>query len=406
MCRATGCQRPGRRCERKRYGRRAKAETRRRGTFLLYFLIYAIICEEIQDAMASRDFYETLGVARDADSASIKKAYRKLAIKYHPDKNPGDKTAEKMYVELNNAYEVLSDKNKRQRYNMYGEDGLRGGGGDEDEGGGGFDPFSDFFDFGHRRRQRRHEEKRVADLVVPVAVDLELLYNGGMIDVAHRRQILCDSWSDCESRCEKCGGRGIVIETRRLGPGFVQQMQIACPKCGGSGKISVANCKSCPKGQFEKEEKLLTLDVERGMPDRHRISFDGQTDEVPDHASGSVHFELHTKSHKRFIRDGDDLHYQQTITLGEALVGVNRTVQQLDGRTVHILTDKVISPNEEVRIEGEGMRSYEGGGVGDMIVKFWVNFPTVLSDEQKKLATKLLGQGDSGEFTKDTKEEL
>lgn len=318
------------------------------------------------------------------------------------DKNNGDKTAEKMYVELNNAYEVLSDTTKRRRYDMGGEAGLRGG--DDSDDGGSFDPFFDLFS--NRGRQRQQEERRVADVVIPLAVDLELLYNGGLVDVAHRRQILCDSWSDCESQCSQCGGQGIVIQRRYLGPGFVQQMQMPCPKCGGTGKISTNNCKSCPNGQFEKEEKILSVDVEHGMPDRHRVTFDGQTDELPDHHAGSVHFELHTRPHSRFYREGDNLHYAQRITLSEALVGVNRTVKQLDGRSVPIVTDKVISPNEEVHIKEEGMPSYDGGETGDMIVKFWVDFPTSLTEEQKKLAVKLLGKYDDVDDSEYAKQEL
>lgn len=306
-----------------------------------------------------------------------------------------------MYVELNNAYEVLSDSGKRNRYDMYGEDGLRGNADDEGSGFGGFDPFESMFGGFGQRGRRREEEKRVADLTIPLAVDLELLYNGGRIDVAHKRQVICKSWSDCESRCSQCGGQGIVIQTRRLGPGFVQQIQTACPKCGGTGKIGTPNCKSCPNGQFEKEEEHISIDIERGMADTRKITFEGRTDELPDHFSGNVHFELHTRKHDRFERDGNDLHFEQHISLSEALVGVRREVKQLDGRMVPIVTEKVISPNDSVRIQGEGMPSVEGDEPGDMIVTFWVKFPSHLSAEQKKLAIQLLGKpedivGDDG----------
>lgn len=365
--------------------RRRSNDQGRRGTYLLYFLMYILICEEIQDVLASKDLYATLGVSRDADLGMIKKAYRKLAVKYHPDKNPGDKTAAKMYVELNNAYEVLSDKGKRHTYDMTGS--VEGSGDD-----GGDDPWDPWGMFtGQRRRHQRQEEKRVPDLVIPMSVDLELLYNGGIIDITHRRQVLCTSWSDCEKTCTRCGGQGIVIQTRRLGPGFVQQIQTTCPECGGSGKIGVANCTSCPNGQFEKEENPLTLNILKGVPDGHRIN-EGQTDELPDHLPGDVYFQLHTKPHARFYRDGHDLHYNLDITLQEALTGVNRTVQQLDGRDVAIQTDHIIAPNDHIRIDGEGMPILEGDddAHGDMLVKFWVQFPKQLSEEQKKLADEML----------------
>lgn len=303
------------------------------------------------------------------------------------DKNPGDKSAEKRYVELNNAYEILGDKSKRQRYDLTGQFETGGDGEDDD---GGWNPFSDLFG-GGRRRRREREEKRVPDLVVPMAVDLELLYTGGMIDISHKRQILCPMLSDCEKTCPRCGGAGVIIQTRRLGPGFVQQIQTTCPDCGGTGKIWVKNCKSCPNGKFEKEEQLITLDILRGAPDGHRIT-EGQTDELPDHTPGDVHFELHARPHKRFERRGNDLHYRQVITLREALLGVKRQVMQLDGRSVDIVTEGVTAPNEELRIKGEGMPVFgtDGAEAGDMVVHFWVKFPTKLSDEQKKFAAQML----------------
>lgn len=319
----------------------------------------------------------------------------------HTDKNPGDKTAEKMYVELNNAYEVLGDNQKRKQYDMFGEDGLRNGGGDDDQDG--FDPFGSMFGgaFGGGRRRQQREERRVADLVVPLSVDLEMLYNGGLIEASHKRRILCHSWSDCEKKCSKCGGRGVVIQTRRLGPGFVQQIQTTCPVCSGTGKIGTPNCKSCPHGQFEEVEKLLMIDLEPGMPDGHSIAFEGETDEVPEHQPGNILFQIDTLEHPRFTRMNNDLHYDLTVTLTEALVGVDRRVKQLDGRLVAIRTTNVVTPNDEIIIKGEGMPSFEGSAAGDMVVKFWVRFPESLTKEQKLAAISLHGKPPSVEETGD-----
>ena len=305
-----------------------------------------------------------------------------------------------MYVELNNAYEVLNDGNKRQRYDMFGEDGLRGGGGsddDDDDDGGGF--FSDFF--GGGRRRRRQQENRTPDVVVPLTLPLEVLYNGGVVEASHKRRVQCNSWSDCESKCTRCGGRGVVIQTRRLGPGFVQQIQTACPQCGGKGKIGKPRCKSCPNGQFEEVEKQLLIDIEKGMANGDKISFEAQTDDVPDHHPGTVYFEVDTLEHDRFDRDGNNLHYELKITLSEALTGVNRVVKQLDGRKVDIKTSKVISPGEEMVIEGEGMPSRDGGEAGNLVVTFWVKFPESLTEAQKKEAIALHGKPPSLEETGD-----
>lgn len=337
----------------------------------------------------AKDYYDVLGINRDADSSAIKKAFRKLAVKYHPDKNPGDKTAEKMYVELNNAYEVLGDQNKRQRYDMYGEEGLKGADrGDEDEDG--FNPFGSMFGGGFGRRRGR-QENRVPDVVIPFSLSLEMLYNGGIIEAVHKRRVICHSWSDCESKCHKCKGHGVIIQTRRLGPGFVQQMQVQCPVCNGKGKIGKPDCKSCPHGQFEETEKSLLIDVVKGMRDGQMITFEGQTDEVPDHVNGDVNFQVVAQPHSMFSRTGDDLHYVLHVTLSEALVGVNRQVRQLDGRLVPINTDKVIKPGEQIVIEGEGMPSFSGDEPGDLVVEFWVIFPEILTKDEKKAAIALHG---------------
>jgi DnaJ-related protein SCJ1 len=363
----------------------------RRGEFLLWLMLALVIFEEVAPVVAGRDYYDILGVARDADSSSIKRAFRKLAKEHHPDKNKGDKTSERLYVELNTAYEVLSDSSKRQRYDMYGEAGVKDGmqHAESDNDGWGFD-LEAMFGGGGRRQQQ--EEKRGPSIVVPLSVSLEMLYNGGIIEASHKRRIQCSSWSDCESKCAQCGGSGVVVTTRRIGPGFVQQVRHSCPKCSGTGKISNPNCQSCPSGQFEQVEKPLLIDIERGFKDGHHILFEGQSDEIPDHATGHVNFEVDTLPHAAFERRGNDLHYDLTVTLTEALVGIDRAVRQLDGRIVPIRTTAVTEPQQTIRIAGEGMPVFdESGTAGDMVVHVWVQFPKTISKEQKHAIIKLHG---------------
>ena len=399
----------------------------------LLLLALIFLFSFFSNVYAGKDYYDILGVSRDADASTIKRAFRKLAMKYHPgtiikvslllglfpscsltishltifkiplpcsypcaDKNPGNKEAEKRYLEANNAYEVLTDNSKRQKYDRWGEDGLKGGSDFDMEDD--FNPFGDFF--GHHRR-RREERRVVPDVVVPFSVSLEMLYNGAVREITHKKRVICSSWSDCERKCTKCGGRGMVIQTRRLGPGFVQQIQTQCPDCGGSGKISNPQCKSCPNGQFEQVEKQLLLDIEKGMADGQMITFDGETDEVPEHHPGSVKFEIDSQNHSQFERVGNDLYYKLTITLSEALVGVNRVVRQLDGRKVSIETDSVVTPRDQIVIKGEGMPIYDTDEAGDMIVDFWVEFPKSLTEEQKKAAIALHGERPTLEETGD-----
>lgn len=353
---------------------------------LLHFMLFVLIFAFILTPVYAKDYYEILGVSRDADASTIKRAFRKLAVKYHPDKNPGDKQAEKLYSEINNAYEILSDEGKRSRYDRFGVDGLKNGGPSDDDD---FDPFENMFGFGNRRRRR--QEHRVPDVIIPLSVSLETLYNGAVMDAVHKRRVICSNWSDCEKKCSRCGGSGVVIQTRRLGPGFVQQIQTTCDVCGGRGKIGNPKCTSCPKGQFEETEKPLLIDVEKGMSDGQFVTFEGETDEVPDHVNGDIKFKIISQPHDRFTRSGDNLHYTLRVSLSEALVGVNRQVRQLDGRLVPIKTDRVISPGEEIIIEEEGMPREHGDEKGDMIVKFWVDFPTNLTNEQKEAVISLHG---------------
>lgn len=386
--RSPGCSRNGPTSRR----RASHASQDRRGRFLLYLMLLIVVFEEIAYVAAGRDYYDILGVARDADAESIKRAFRKLTKEHHPDKHKGDKAAERFYASLNNAYEVLSDAEKRQQYDMFGEAGLNNRQA-EDFG----DPFADgwmssFFGGSGRRRRQQQEERKSPDIVLPLTVSLETLYNGGVIEASHKRRVQCSSWSDCESKCSRCGGSGIVITTHRIGPGFVQQMQQACPKCRGSGKITKRDCASCPHGQFEEVEKGLLIDIERGAPDGYHITFEGQSDEIPDHVPGNLHFEIDTLDHAVFSRRGHDLHYSLKITLTEALIGIHRAVKQLDGRTIPIKTTSVTKPNDRIVISGEGMPHHGAEEAGDMIVHVWVEFPGEISAENKQKVIELHGE--------------
>lgn len=360
------------------------------GKLFVYLLLVAIVLE-VSVVRAGRDYYDILGVSRDADSGTIKRAFRRLAKEHHPDKNKGNKASEKLYVELNNAYEVLSDPTKRQQYDMYGEAGVKNqqnGGGDA--GSWGFDPFESMF--GGGRRQHSEEEKTSPNMYVPLAVSLETMYVGGVIEAVHNRKTLCSSWSDCESPCPHCGGSGIIVTTRRIGPGFIQQIRQECPHCGGTGKIRKENCTSCPEGQFEEIERPLLIDIEPGYAAGTQIPFEGQADEIPDHAPGALIFELDEIPHPAFVRQGHDLHYDVTITLTEALIGVDRAVRQLDGRIIPIKTSGVTVPNQVLLIPGEGMPNPDNSGdAGNMVVRFWVDFPSSLTDAQRKDVIQLLG---------------
>ncbi|KAA8497990.1 DnaJ-like shv [Porphyridium purpureum] len=347
--------------------------------------------------LAGSDYYALLGVPKDADAATIKRAYRKKSLQYHPDKNPDDDAAKDKFVQLGQAYEVLSDPEKRSVYDRFGEEGLKqnaGGGGGG--GRGGFDPFDSFFDgfggfdfeFGGRRRGGARgggsEARKGPSLVVPLFLSLESVYSGDVIEAAHKKQVVCSAWSDCVKKCTTCGGTGWVMSQRQMGFA-VMQTRSPCPKCGGKGKISTGNCEKCPKGQFEEVEKVLLIDVEQGAPEMSEVRFEGEADEHDDMNPGDIIFRVQTEPHERFVRMGNDLFHRMNISLREALVGVNRVVKQLDGRSVPIQKSSITLPLQQVRVVGEGLPHFRSDtDKGDMIVEFWVEFPDHLSADQIK----------------------
>lgn len=337
-----------------------------------------------------KDYYEILGVSRDAETSVIKRAYRKLSLKYHPDKNPGDEEAHKRFVEVATAYEVLSDPEKRRKYDAYGEEGLKSGFADAEP----FDPFEAFsmnwggfhFDFGGsgRRKGRGNEEPRASDIRVPLFVTLEELYKGSFREVLHQKQVICSKWTDCERVCGSCNGKGHKVTTRRLGPGFIQQVQSICTECGGSGKIVEKPCKSCPNGQYEKAERYLTVEIEKGMSEGDTVVFEHEGDEVAGFKPGHVIFEIYPVKHKTFERQQDDLWGTLNVTLLEALTGLNRNISHLDGRQINVKEENVVFPGQVLKVPGEGMpRKQRKYGFGDLFLTVQVQFPRKLSSAQK-----------------------
>ncbi|GJD11850.1 DnaJ protein ERDJ3B [Galdieria sulphuraria] len=358
-------------------------------------LVALFLCLKSKGVYGDKNYYEILGVSRDAETSTIKRAYRKLSLKYHPDKNPGDEEAHKRFVEVANAYEILSDPGKRRRYDAYGEEGLKKGFAEEDF----FDPFEAFpmnfggfhFDFGGsgRRKERGGEELRASDIRIPLYVSLEELYKGSFREVLHQKQVMCSKWAECESVCSSCNGKGHKVTTRRLGPGFIQQIQSICTECGGSGKIVEKPCKSCPHGQYEKAERYLTIEIEKGMSEGDTIVFEHEGDEVAGFKPGHVIFEVRLAKHEVFERRQDDLWGTLNITLLEALTGLSRNITHLDGRNVNIYEENVIFPGQVLKVAGKGMPRHQGKDFGDLLLTVNVQFPRILTTTQKTKVKEL-----------------
>jgi len=344
---------------------------------------------------STRDYYEVLELKRDATDAELKKAYRKLSKLYHPDKNP-DPAAQTIFVEVAEAYEVLIDPNKRATYDRYGEEGVK----KQQQQGGQTNPFDLFsqFGFGGFNRRQSEGEERGTDTTMDLRVTLEDLYKGREYEVAVRNQVLCpkcrgsgaEKEEDVQT-CPVCGGSGIKITTQRLGPGFVQQMQSTCDKCGGKGKTVKSTCPKCKGQKVVSGEKILDVVVEQGMADGQTITFENAGDEHPDHLPGHINFRIVTLPHPYFERTGNDLHYTHHISLLDALVGFQGGVKHLDGHQVPIQTAGVTKPGEIRRIAGEGMPLHNyASQKGDLYVKFIVDFPPTLTQAQKDGFGRLL----------------
>ncbi|KAJ7568972.1 hypothetical protein O6H91_01G055400 [Diphasiastrum complanatum] len=347
-------------------------------------------------------YYGILGVSKNASQDDLKKAYKKAAIKNHPDKG-GDP---EKFKELAQAYDVLSDPEKREIYDQYGEDALK-----EGMGGGGsshnpFDIFESFFGGGNPfggsssggRRQRKGE-----DVVHPLKVSLEDLYKGTSKKLALSRNILCPkckgkgSKTGASSTCAGCQGSGMKVTIRQFGPGMMQRLQSVCPDCRGSGEtISEKDkCGQCKGKKVVQDKKVLEVHVEKGMLHGQKITFQGEADEAPDTITGDIVFVLQLKDHPMFKRKGDDLFVEHSLTLTEALCGFQFALTHLDGRQLLIKSapGEIIKPGQFKSINDEGMPQYQRPFMkGRLYLHFSVEFPesgAISSDQCKALEAVL-----------------
>ncbi|KAJ2760634.1 DnaJ- protein scj1 [Coemansia nantahalensis] len=363
------------------------------------------LCLCIAAAATGKDYYRILGVSRDASQHEIKRQYKTLSRRHHPDKNPGDEKAHERFIELAEAYEVLSDDEKREIYNRYGEEGLKNQGGPG--GGGGFhDPFDIFAQFfgGHVRFDRRggsggRAKPRGPDVHIHVPVTLNELYTGTEVDIDISKQAICHHCDgsgaaspDDIDTCTACGGSGVRVVKQILGPGIVQQMQSRCSECGGKGKRVAKPCPHCDGARVQRESDMLTVRIEPGMGDGDEIPFEGEGDQHPDHEPGAAVFRLRQQPHAVYERRGDNLHAEVTITLLEALVGFNRTITHVDDKAeIPLHRQRVTPPGHVQRLAGKGMPRRPGAGHGDLLVTYWIQFPVAVDAAATEHISRALG---------------
>lgn len=333
-------------------------------------------------------FYESLELDRNATAAEVKKSYRKLAIKHHPDKG-GDP---EKFKEISRAYEVLSDPEKRKIYDDLGEEGLEGGG----AGGDPTDIFDLFFG-GGRRASRQASKKKGEDIVSSMKVTLEQMYNGATKRMAINKDVLCKSCNgvggpaDALTACHDCDGHGVKVVTRQIGP-MIQQTQSVCSACKGAGKNMDPSkrCSPCSGKGVVKERKILEIFVEKGAKNHQKVIFRGDADERPNEIPGDVVFILEQQEHAVFKRRGNDLFMTKKISLLESLCGFKFVVNHLDNRqlVINSAPNTITKPDSIQIIKGEGMPQQKNPFLkGDLFIVFEVDFPEhVTESDAKKLA--------------------
>jgi molecular chaperone DnaJ len=344
--------------------------------------------------MAKRDYYQVLDVARDATEADIKKAYRRLAMKLHPDRNPDDKAAEEQFKEAKEAYEVLSDAGKRATFDQYGHAGLDqqrgGGGGHPGEGFG--DIFGDVFGdiFGGARRGGRSQVFRGADLRYELELDLNQAVFGAAIEIDVPKLCECETCKGSGAakgsnpiQCETCHGTGQV----RVSQGFFQ-LQQACPRCRGSGKIVKNPCDTCLGQGRVRRTKKLSVKIPAGVDtgDRIRLSGEGEAGRNGGPA-GDLYVEVHVRAHEIFERDGEHLSCEVPVSFVTATLGGTVIVPTLEGQ-VSLKIPAESQSGRVFRLRDKGVKPVRGGARGDLFCKVMVETPVKLSSEQKDLLRK------------------
>jgi DnaJ family protein A protein 1 len=288
-------------------------------------------------------YYDLLGVKPNATADELKKSYRKMALKYHPDKNP-DKDAAEKFKHISQAYEVLSDPKKREIYDKGGEQALKEGGLSEGSFHSPMDIFDMFFGGGGGGASRRRKENKGKDVIHQMSVTLEDLYNGSVRKLALQKNVICDSCGGkggkegAVQKCTTCRGSGTQVIMNQLGPGMYQQIHTSCRDCSGAGeRINPKDvCKTCQGRRIVHERKILEVHVDKGMEDGQKITFYGEGDQSPGLESGDIIIILEEREHSTFRRKDMDLYMKMDISLSEALCGFKRTIKTLDNRTLVI----------------------------------------------------------------------
>jgi len=356
--------------------------------------------------MTKRDYYEILGVSRTSSAEEIKKAYRKIAIKYHPDKNPGDASAEDKFKEAAEAYDALGNPDKKAKYDRFGHQGMNGGGGggfqSADDifshfgdifGGGGGSPFDDIFG-GGRGGQR---QKKGSSVRIKLKLTLQEIAYGVEKKIKVKRLVVCDTCNGSGAKdaasihtCRQCNGTGQV---RRVTNTMLGQMvtTAACPSCNGQGTIITAPCKSCSGEGVQMKEEITEIKLPAGIDDGMQLSMAGKGNFPPrGGVAGDLLILIEEEEHKYLKREGKNVHYDLCISFPDAVLGTTVEVPTIDG-SVKVPIEAGTQGGKILRLRGKGIRPYNTYETGDQLIHVNVWIPQKLTKEERKEMERLKG---------------
>ena len=357
--------------------------------------------------MTKRDYYEILEVPKSASKEEIKKAYRKKAIQYHPDKNPGDKAAEEKFKEAAEAYEILSDDNKKARYDQFGHAGVSGTGGFS---GGGmsmddiFSHFGDIFSdlgmggFGYSRfggRQQSQRLSRGTNLRIKVRLNLQEIAQGAEKKLKLRKYVTCKSCSGSGaegsqgySTCSACNGAGQVTRITNTILGRMQTSSV-CNSCGGTGKTITRKCTACYGEGIIQDEELITVNIPAGVAEGMQLTISGRGNAARRGGiNGDLIVVIEEEPHSDLLRDGNDLIYPLFVSISDATIGTTVEIPTIDGR-VKIKVEPGTQPGKILRLRGKGIPEVNGYGRGDLLVTVNVWIPRNVSREERIILERL-----------------
>ena len=372
--------------------------------------------------MSKRDYYEVLGVSKDASQDEIKKAYRKRAMKFHPDRNSDDPEAEKKFKEASEAYEVLRDEQKRRQYDQFGHRGMNGGFGG---GGAGFEnvgfedifsrfgeifgsDFADMFGGGAgRSRGRRSAGQPGSDMKLRISLELEEIAFGTEKKLKVKKQVKCDECNGTGAEtdedfqtCGTCKGQGEVRQVQRTMLGQMVNVQ-RCPECNGDGRIITSKCKKCHGEGRYKGEETVRVRVPSGVSEGNYITLRGQGNAGKrGGGAGALVVLIEEKEHEHFERDGNDIYYDLVLSVPDAILGTEVEVPTLKGKA-KVKIDEGTQPGKLLRMKGKGIEGLNNAGIGDEYIRVNVFMPKDLSDEEREHIEALRGNDNFAAVNKD-----